>query len=75
MDMSGLESQFQSLGLRQEEGTTSSTDPSSEPNGDVDEEDDDENERDGDEEDDDGEEPVKLFVGQVRNPSAGFTVA
>jgi hypothetical protein len=68
MDMSGLESQFQSLGLRQEEGTTSSTDPSSGPNGEVD--DDDEIEHDGadeDDDDEDGEEdPVKLFVGQVR---------
>lgn len=71
MDMSGLESQFQSLGLRQEEGTTTSTDPSSGPNGDVD--DDDEIEHDGadeDDDDEDGEEdPVKLFVGQVRRDS------
>jgi hypothetical protein len=72
MDMSGLESQFQSLGLRQEEGTTTSTDPSSGPHGDVD--DDDEIEHDGadeDDDDEDGEEdPVKLFVGQVREDSS-----
>jgi hypothetical protein len=64
--MAGLESQFQSLGLRQEEGTTSSTDPSSDPNGDVDEDDEDDNEE-GDEGEDD---PIKLFVGQVSKCSS-----
>lgn len=63
--MTVLETQFQSLGFRQEEGTASSTEPSStQTNPNVDEE---------DHEGDDGEDdPVKLFVGQVRSSLTVF---
>ena len=68
--VSTLESQFQSLGVRQhpEEGTTSSTDPSSDPNGDEvddDEEDDDDDDNEEEEGNDGDDDPIKLFVGQV----------
>lgn len=58
--MTGLETQFQAIGFRQEEATASTEPSSTQTNP---------NENDGDDEGDEAEEeddPVKLFVGQVR---------
>ena len=67
--MSGLEHQFHSMGLRQEEATAASTEPSStqtNPNENAEDEDDEDDRQDAlDENAEEDEEPVKLFVGQV----------